>query len=462
MLQPKRQLSDTERKRRDQVWDILSAALAAVDPAQAIRQNVRLEEDNLQIGQRSYDLSGYKRIFVAGGGKAGSPMVAAIEETLGQRITAGLVNVKHGYLPPEAADVQRVEIVEAGHPTPDEAGRRGAERMVEMLSDLTEKDLVICLISGGGSALMTLPQPTISLADVQALTGALLRCGATINEINAVRKHISRIKGGQLARLIHPAQVVSLILSDVVGNPLDVIASGPTVPDTTTFAQAYGVLEKYDLLDKVPASIVEHLAAGVAGKMAETPKEGETVFATVYNLIVGSNEIAAWAALSRARELGFNTQLLSTYVEGEAREVAKVLAAIAKEMAQSGWPIPRPACLVVGGETTVTIAGEGKGGRNQEMALAAALAIQGWEDVMVVTLATDGTDGPTDAAGGIATGETIAWARELGLHPERYLADNDSYHFFEALGELIVTGPTNTNVTTWLLSLPSEVVIHEN
>lgn len=446
MLQPKGQLSDIERKRRDQVWDIMSAALTAVDPAQAIRQNVSLEGDNLRIGQRSYDLSGYERIFVAGGGKAGSPMVAAIEEILGQRVTAGLVNVKHGYLPPEEAKVRRVEIVEAGHPTPDEAGRRGAERMVEMLSALTEKDLVICLISGGGSALMILPQPTISLADVQALTGALLRCGATINEINAVRKHISRLKGGQLARLIHPAQVVSLILSDVVGNPLDVIASGPTVPDTTTFAQAYGVLEKYDLLDKVPASVVEHLAAGVAGKIAETPKAGEAVFATVYNLIVGSNEIAAQAALNRARELGFNTQLLSTYVEGEAREVAKVLAAVAKEMARSGQPIPRPACLVVGGETTVTITGEGKGGRNQEMALAAALAIEGWEDVMVVTLATDGTDGPTDAAGGVATGETVAWARELGLDPEEYLANNDSYHFLEGLGELIVTGPTNTNV----------------
>jgi hydroxypyruvate reductase len=424
----------------------MSAALAAVDPAQAIKQNVRLEGDSLRIGRRSYDLSGYERIFVAGGGKAGSPMITAIEETLGQRITAGLVNVKHGYLPPEAADVRRVEIVEAGHPTPDEAGRRGAERMVELLSSLTEKDLIICLISGGGSALMTLPQPTISLADVQALTGTLLRCGATINEINAVRKHISRIKGGQLARLIHPAQVVSLILSDVVGNPLDVIASGPTVPDTTTFAQAYGVLEKYGLLDKVPVSIVEHLAAGVAGKVAETPKEGDAVFATVYNLIVGSNEIAAQAALNRARESGLNTQLLSTYVEGEAREVAKVLAAVAKEMAQSGQPIPRPGCLVVGGETTVTITGEGKGGRNQEMALAAALAIEGWEDVMVVTLATDGTDGPTDAAGGVATGETVAWARELGLDPEEYLANNDSYHFLEALGELIVTGPTNTNV----------------
>jgi glycerate 2-kinase len=446
MLQPKRQLSDIERKRRDQVWDIMSAALAAVDPAQAIRQNVRLEGDSLQIGQQSYDLSSYERVFVVGGGKAGSPMVAAIEEILGQRVTAGLVNVKHGYLPPEAANVRRVEIVEAGHPTPDEAGRRGAERMVKMLSDLTEKDLIICLISGGGSALMTLPQPTISLADVQVLTGALLRCGATINEINAVRKHISRIKGGQLARLVHPAQVVSLILSDVVGNPLDVIASGPTVPDTTTFAQAYGVLERYDLVAKVPASIAEHLAAGVAGKIAETPKEGDPVFATVYNLIVGSNEIAAQAALNQARESGLNTQLLSTYVEGEAREVAKVLAALAKEMAKSGRPIPRPGCLVVGGETTVTITGEGKGGRNQEMALAAALAIEGWEDVMVVTLATDGTDGPTDAAGGVATGETVAWARELGLDPEEYLANNDSYHFLEALGELIVTGPTNTNV----------------
>ncbi len=446
MLQPRRHLSDAERKRRAQVWDILSAALAAVDPAQAIKHSVSLEGDSLRIGQRSYDLSRYERIFVVGGGKAGSPMAAAIEEILGQRITAGLVNVKHGYLPPEGVEVRRVEIVQAGHPTPDEAGRRGTERMVEMLSGLTEKDLVLCLISGGGSALMTLPQPPISLADVQALTGALLRCGAPINEINVVRKHISRIKGGQLARLAHPAQVVALILSDVVGNPLDVIASGPTVPDTTTFAQAYSVLEKYDLLDKVPASIVRHLTAGVAGEIAETPKAGDPVFARVYNLIVGSNEIAAQAALDRARELGFNTQLLSTYVEGEAREVAKVLAAIAKEMANSGQPVPRPGCLVVGGETTVTIRGEGKGGRNQEMALAAALALQDWKDVMIVTLATDGTDGPTDAAGALITGETVAWAREMGLDPEKYLADNDSYHFFEALGELIVTGPTNTNV----------------
>ncbi|MFB0546163.1 MAG: glycerate kinase [Anaerolineae bacterium] len=440
-----------EEGRRELVSQILQAALDAVDPAKAIRRNVSVQGETLHIGQRAYPLMAYDRIFVVGGGKAGAPMAAAIEEMIGDYLTAGLVNVKHGHTL-SGMESSKIEVNEAGHPTPDEAGRSGAERIVKLLSDLTEKDLVICVISGGGSALMTLPAPGISLADVQGLTGALLRCGATINEINAVRKHISQIKGGQLARLVYPADLVSLILSDVVGNPLDVIASGPTVPDTSTFAEAYGVLERYAILDQVADSIVERLKAGLAGQVPETPKEGDEAFSKSYNLIIGSNEVAALAAIAKAEELGFNSLLLSTYVEGEAREVAKVFAALAKEMVRYERPLARPACLAAGGETTVTITGEGKGGRNQELALAAALALDGWDDVMVVGLATDGTDGPTDAAGAFATGSTVARARELGLSAEEYLANNDSYHFFQALDDLIMTGPTNTNVNDLIFS----------
>ena len=434
--------------RRKSIAAIQAAALAAVAPDAAVKRQFYLEGDVLRVGGRFYPLADYDRIFVVGGGKAGAPMAAAVEEVLGERITAGAVNVKHGYTLAAAArkPASRIQIVEAGHPVPDEAGRQGAEHITQMLTGLGERDLVLVLISGGGSALLTLPSPGISLSDVQTLTGILLRCGATINEINTVRKHISQIKGGQLARLAYPATVVALILSDVVGNPLDVIASGPTVPDPTTFAEAWAVLERYGIVDEIPDSIVSRLQAGLAGQVPETPKASDPVFTRVQNVIVGSNEIAAQAAVDEAREQGFNALLLSTYIEGEAREVARVFAGIAKGMVRHGWPLKPPACLVAGGETTVTIRGRGKGGRNQELALAAALAIDGWQNVAVVGLATDGTDGPTDAAGAIAWGDTVTRARARGLDAAAYLANNDAYHFFQTLGDLIITGPTNTNV----------------
>jgi hydroxypyruvate reductase len=318
--------------------------------------------------------------------------------------------------------------------------------MVQLARGASQGDLVICLISGGGSALMTLPVDGVTLQDMEALTEALLRCGATINEINTIRKHLSQLKGGNLSRVAYPAEVVALILSDVVGNPLDVIASGPTVPDSSTFAQAYEIIERYELVDDLPLSIVRHLGQGKEGQIPETPKEGDPLFATTYNLIIASNELAAQAALERAQEAGFNTLLLSTYVEGEAREVARVFSAIAKEILHSGQPVARPACVVAGGETTVTIRGEGKGGRNQELALAAAIQLDGLDEAMVVALATDGTDGPTDAAGAIADGSTMRRARAKKLLARQYLANNDSYRFFEQLGDLLITGPTNTNV----------------
>ncbi len=446
---------------REQINAIITAALGAVEPAAAIGRQVTRRGDTLHIGGRAYDLTRYDNLYVVGGGKASGAMAAAIEEIVdgrgergegregatsppsggtegGRGVLKGVVNVKDGYTAP----TRWVRLCEAGHPLPDARGARGAAEMIALLERTTPRDLVLCLISGGGSALLPAPVAGVTLADLQTLTAALLRCGATINEINAVRKHLSRLKGGNLARLAAPAPVVALILSDVVGNPLDVIASGPTVPDSTTRGAAWGVLEKYDLTSDLPRAIIAHLRDGAA----ETPKPGDAIFAHVHNVVIASNERAAAAARGKARELGFNTMLLSTYVEGEAREVARVCAAIGKEIVRAERPLARPACVIMGGETTVTVRGAGQGGRNQELALAAAIALDGWENVSVVALATDGTDGPTDAAGAIVDGTTAARGRERGLDAGAYLRDNDAYHFFAALGDLIMTGPTNTNV----------------
>ena len=440
---------------KEPVMRIIRAALQAVDPARAIQKAVHRDGNLLYVGGeqdagREYDLGQYERVFVVGGGKAGAPMAQALSKILGERLTAGWINVKHGHLVDapltERPSHPSVRVHQAGHPIPDDAGRQGAQQIVDMVRQAQAYDLVFCLISGGGSALLPLPVQGIALADLQSLTDALLRCGATINEINAVRKHCSQIKGGQLARAAFPATVVSLILSDVVGNPLDVIASGPTVPDPTTFADAYQVLARYDVVDAVPASVVTHLQAGQRGDLPETPKPDDPVFGRVQNVIVGSNAIAAQAARAEAEAMGFHTLLLSTYIEGEAREVGRVMAGIAKSLVSEGWPLPRPACVIAGGETTVTVRGSGKGGRNQELALASALAIAGWPDVTIATLATDGTDGPTDAAGAIATGETVRRAQAMGLSATDFLRRNDAYTFFDCLGDLIRTGPTNTNV----------------
>ena len=429
-------------ERRRQIVQVLQAALDAVDPAAAVRRHVQRCDARLQVGGRVYDLDAYRRVLVVGAGKAGAPMARAVEETLGDRISAGQVNVKYGHVAP----TRTVTLTEAGHPIPDEAGVTGARAIAALLEDAGEDDLVICLISGGGSALMTLPVEGVSLADIKALTDALLRRAATINEINAIRKHLDQLKGGNLARLAHPARVVSLLLSDVVGNPLDVIASGPTVPDTTSFVDAYGILERYALVAEAPPAVVEHLRRGMRGEIDDTPKPGDPIFARTQNVVVASNDLAARAAEHAAIDLGFGPLVLSTYVEGEAREVAKVLVAVGREILASDRPVRRPACVIVGGETTVTVRGDGKGGRNQEMALMAAICLEGIDDVAVVCLATDGTDGPTDASGALADGRTVARAREMGLDPWDHLARNDAYRFFAPLDDLLLTGPTNTNV----------------
>jgi len=331
--------------------------------------------------------------------------------------------------------------------------------MADLLRGAGERDLVVCAISGGGSALMTLPVAGVSLADLQALTQILLRCGATINQINTLRKHLSQVAGGQLARLAHPAAVVSLILSDVVGDPLDVIASGPTVADPTTFADAWQIVADFGVAGQLPQAIIGHLQAGLSGALPDTPKPGDASLERVQNVVIGSNRSAGRAAAAAAEQLGFDTLLLTSFLEGEASQVGRVLAGLGKGLARAeamhpvGRPLARPACLVLGGETTVTLRGDGKGGRNQEMALSAALALAGWPDLLVACLATDGTDGPTDAAGAFADGSTVPRAAALGMRAAEYLARNDAYPFFHRLGDLIIIGPTQTNVNDLALVL---------
>ncbi len=440
------------REERAQVLRVLAAALEAVEPARLLGRAVRVEGkgrgERLIVGGRVYDLTRYERVIVVGGGKASAAMARALEELLGDRIAAGLVNTKYGY----TAGTRSIKVREAGHPLPDESGLAGAREIERLLADATEDDLVICLLSGGGSALLPAPAPGITLEEKSQLTELLLRAGATIEEINTVRKHLSTLKGGQLARLAHPAEVITLILSDVVGDPLDVIASGPTVPDPTTFEDAYGILRRYGLWEKAPEAVREHISRGRAGVLPETPKEGDPCFARVHNFIIGGNRLAVEAALEEARKLGFNTLLLTAFLQGEAREAGRLFGAIAKEVLRSGNPAPRPAMVIAGGETTVTVRGQGKGGRNQELALSAAIEIAGLDRVVIASLATDGTDGPTEAAGGLVDGHTSGRAKQQGLEPREYLDANDSYSLLRRTGDLLITGPTNTNVNDLVLA----------
>ena len=408
-------------------------------------RSLRREGNRLVIGGQAYDLNTFHRVLVVGAGKAGAPMAQAVANLLGDRLSGGLVIVKDGHTCGLQA-VGPIELAEASHPLPDERGVAATQRLVELVRDARAGDLVVCVISGGGSALMVAPAPGISLSDLQALTSALLACGATIDEINALRKHLDVVKGGGLARLAAPASLLTLILSDVVGDALDVIASGPTVPDHSTFAQAWQSLERYTLSGQVPATVTGHLRRGLRGEIPETPKTGDPVFASVQNVIIGNNLQAAQAALAQARQAGFNTLLLTSHLQGEARQVGQFLAAIARQVAASGEPVGRPACIIAGGETTVTLRGKGKGGRNQELVLGAVKGLAGLQDVVLVSLATDGGDGPTDAAGAVITGQTLERARQAGLDPETFLANNDSYRFFDALGDLLRPGPTQTNV----------------
>ncbi|MBN1222333.1 MAG: glycerate kinase [Candidatus Aminicenantes bacterium] len=421
---------------------IFHASLQAVDSHKSVKKHLLRFNDRLEVGDRSYDLSAFNTISVIGAGKASAAMAQAVEQVLGDRLTDGMVTVKYGHTRPLGI----VQCREAGHPVPDEEGLQGSRNIVRLLKTKGEEDLIICLISGGGSALMPLPVDGVSLNDKKELTRVLLESGAAIQEMNALRKHVSRVKGGRLACLAYPSTLITLILSDVIGDDLESIASGPTVPDRSTFCDCLGVLDKYELRNKIPLSVLLYLEKGAVGEYVDTPKGDEPAFRRTQNLIVANNIMAIQEAKKKAEALGYNTLILSSLVEGETREVAKVHAAIAKEILKTGNPVRRPACIISGGETTVTIHGKGLGGRNQEFVLSAAIALEGWEEVVVLSAGTDGTDGPTEAAGAVGDGMTARTARTAGLDAVRYLRENDSYHFFERLGSLLITGPTHTNV----------------
>lgn len=436
-FQPK----DISGMRNDAV-EIFNRGLQAVEPGAAIKKYCRHENNTLFVGNESYDLSQYNKLFVIGAGKASAPMAEAMESILGKRITSGLINVKYGHV----TELRQVKLIEAGHPIPDDNGQHGAGLIKGIAKNAGENDLLLCMISGGGSALLPLPAAGLTLKDKQDTIKVLLSCGASIHEINAIRKHISLIKGGRLAQAAYPATLVSLILSDVVGDDLDAIASGPTVPDTTTFSNCMEIFDKYNILKQLPETVVDHIKAGSAGNVPETPKIDDSAFKRTQNVIIGSNIEAIIAAKQTAEHLGYNTLILSSMIEGETRHVAHVHGAIAREILKTGNPISSPVCIISGGETTVTLTGTGSGGRNQEFSLAAAIDIAGKEKIVVLSGGTDGTDGPTDAAGAFADTTTLTRAEALNLDPHDFLSNNDAYNFFDKLGDLLKTGPTHTNV----------------
>ncbi len=437
---------------------IIRSALRAVDPYRAAQNHLKLQNENLICGDKIYSLNKFERVRVIGFGKGSAPMAHAVHNLLAHRLSDGWVIVKYGHTLSPEIDISPIKIVGAGHPIPDENSLKHSRALVDFLADSTDKDLVICLISGGGSALLSLPLPGVSLAAIQSLTEQLLKAGAPITEINTIRKHLSQVKGGKLAKLISPATTISLILSDVGGDPLDAIASGPTAPDSDTFSEALAILDRYALTETTSPEIIHALKAGKAHKIPETPKHGDSIFERVQNHIIGNNEMACVAAQNAARDLGYQVTFLPDFIEGEAREIAKnLIAPRVKQLRAEVDASGKPAAFIFGGESTVTVNGDGLGGRNQEMALASALEIQGIKNVQVACVATDGNDGPTDAAGAIITGSTVAKGKKQSFNAQTMLDENDSYHFLKVTGDLLITGATNTNVNDVVIILAEKV-----
>jgi len=422
----------------DELISIFKAGIDAVNPYRLVLQSLKVEGNILNIKDVSYDLNQFNNILVIGGGKATAPMAQAVENILGDRIGKGCIVVKYGHTSP----LKKIRQIEAGHPLPDEAGVKGTEEILRLLEGADEKTLVICLLSGGGSALLVSPSEGITLNDKIETTRLLLSAGADIEGLNTVRKHLSKVKGGRLSEISYPATLITLMLSDVIGDRLDVIASGPTVPDNSTFKDAMDVIKKYNLVDKLPANVMILLKQGLRGDIKDTPKEGLIKDRT---FIIGNLKHALIAAKEKAVSMGYETEIISSELQGEARDVGRWLAGRAKELRGAR-------CLISGGETTVTVKENGEGGRNQELALSFAIEIEGLKGITMLSAGTDGTDGPTDAAGAIVDGETVSKAKTLGLDPERYLNTNDSYNFFKRLDSLtgerfhVITGPTGTNV----------------
>jgi len=432
---------------REDLKTIYTAAINAVNPGNAVRANLKREKDSIFVRDQAgkiekYDLTQYKHIYVVGAGKATSLMTKAVEEILGDRITSGIICVKYGY----TTELKKIRMIEAAHPVPDAMGAQGAKEIHDLLDNADEDDLVISLISGGGSALLPLPPESITLDEKKTVTDLLLKSGAAIHEVNTVRKHISRTKGGNLARAAWPATVINMMISDVVGDNMDVIASGPFVPDSSTFHGAREILEKYNLIGKVPVTILGYIRKGEAGDIPENPGNESECFKNTKNSIIASNITALKAAMEQARELGYNACILSSLIEGDTGDAALWHARIACEIVATSNPLPSPACILSGGETTVVVSGQGKGGRNMEFALQAAPHIDGLNTVIMASIGTDGTDGPTDAAGALVDGTTVERASLKNMNIDDFIRNNDSYSFFSNLGDLIITGPTNTNV----------------
>jgi glycerate 2-kinase len=420
----------------------IESALNAADPKTLLLGKIKMEGSVLRVADESFDLEKFKRVFVVGGGKAGAAMAHALEERLSTHIVAGIVNVPYG----AKEQTKIITLNETRHPVPDQHGVEGVRQMMRLVEQAEVEDLVLCLISGGGSSLMPLPREGITLEDKQALTGALLKSGAPINEINTVRKHLSAFKGGWLAKKASPATVVSIILSDVVGDPLDSIASGPTAPDPSTFADAQKILQKYHLWEIAPASVQKLLTEGAEGKLEETPKPTDPTFTHVHNIIIGNYQTASKACAEYLKAAGLKTIHFDDPLEGEARQMGKALARCASKASAYDFSLPKPIGIVAGGETTVTVTGNGVGGRNQELALAAAMFLEDADACVIASVSTDGIDGPTEAAGAIVDSYTLKRASALGLDAEKYLNNNDSNPFFAKLGDLVLTGATGTNV----------------
>lgn len=426
---------------------IFKAALASTDAYQSVLKNLSLKGKFLRLkggpsSSKEFDLTPFPKIIVLGAGKSAAPMAAACEDLLKDKLSGGLIITKYGH----AGRLSKIGISEGGHPLPDQAGRRGTRQIVSFLQAAQSDTLIIFLTSGGCSALFTSPPAAISLKEKKETIHLLLNAGATIQELNRVRKHLSLVKGGRSALIAFPATVINLVLSDVIDDPLDIIGSGPFFPDGSSFQDALEVLGKYHLIKKVPGSVTHFLKRGARGLVPETPKPGSNCFKKVTHRIIANNRVALKAAEKEARALGFKPFILGSQIQGEARELAKFYGAIAKEMIQSHGPSKKPLCLLAGGETTVTVTGQGKGGRNTELALALAVELKGRRRFLFLSAGTDGTDGPTDAAGALVSGRTYHRAVQKGISPEMYLKENDSYTFFKKSGGLLMTGPTGTNV----------------
>jgi glycerate 2-kinase len=434
------------------IRDALMAALSAAEPETILKRALKVEGSTLRAGPRAFQLSKFDRIIVIGGGKAAGGMAAGLAKVLGDKVTAGIVNIPDS-LPP-LPRCSRIELHRATHPIPGPEGIEGVKMMLELVGKPMRSDLVICLLSGGGSALLPMPAKGLRLPEIQKVTKLLLKSGAEIHEINVVRKHLSEIAGGRLAERLYPAQVLSLIISDVVGDDLDSIASGPTAPDPSTYRGALAVLAKYNLVGEVPASVRKTLDDGMLGRIEETPKANSKVFGRVHNLVVGSNELSCRAAADLFRRRGYATTILTTRIQGEASEAGKRFSGLLVEMRERS-SLSRPACIIAGGETTVTVRGRGIGGRNQELALYVALGIAGLDGVHFASMGTDGLDGGSNAAGAIVDGRVIERALRRGLDADSYVGRNDSHAFFKKVGGLIMTGATGTNVNDIMIAVAS-------